>query len=83
MASVRFKPLIFCSTSMELVNCATRMDLAFHGFFYTYKAVHFSLFKQSPFQRKQALIKIRFETLNKIEDRESFVDADNGMYVFK
>ena len=28
-------------------------------FFYAHKAFHFSLFKQTPFKRKQALIKIR------------------------
>lgn len=35
-------------------------DGASHAmFFYANKAINFSLFKQTPFQRKQALIKIR------------------------
>ena len=77
MASVRFKPMIFCSLSNELVqNEASRMQLFF---FYSYKAVQFCLFKQTPFQRVQALIKI---TLNKIDNSESFVDTENGISMF-
>ena len=53
-ASVRFKPIMLCSLYIELVPCANRMELACHVFLIL-KAVHFSLFKQTPFQRKQAL----------------------------
>ena len=62
---------------MELAHCTTRLELACHIFFQL-KAVHFSLFKQTPFQRKQVLIKSRCgqlvgvantpeHTLNKID----------------
>jgi hypothetical protein len=40
------------------------------------KAVHFSLFIQIHVKGYKA------NTLNKTEDKESFVDAENGMYMF-
>lgn len=89
-----YEPMIFCSLSMVLVHCAIRKELTWH-IFYTYKAVNFSMLVQTSFQRKRDLIKImcgqlvagqhtwtHLNTLNKIQARESFVDAENRMYMF-
>lgn len=92
IASVRFKPIILCSLSVELVHLTTRMELAWHVFFYTYKAVHFSLFKHTPMSKETGSMNIRcgqlvglathLNTLNRIKGKESFIDVENGMYMF-
>jgi hypothetical protein len=51
----KIEPIIFCSLSMELVQCATRMEL----FFMHTKLVILVYSNKPNSKRKQALIKIR------------------------
>ena len=91
---MRFKPMIFCSLSVELVHGATRVELACRVFFFTHTKLFILDYSNRPnFKGNKHSLRLgvanywlqptHLNTLSKIEERESLLMLRTECLLFK